>query len=97
MNNIHVNGSHQLKVKLLPDCLSGEKIGGMGMSEPGSGTDVLGMKTKATREGESFCLNGQKMWITVSFVTRTARAVTASWGLKAISLVERNLGRANNG
>lgn len=48
----------------MPDCVSGMKIGGMGMSEPGAGTDVLGMKTKATLEGDFYVLSGQKMWIT---------------------------------
>jgi len=47
VNNIHVNASHEQKLKFLPDCVSGVSIGGMGMSEPGAGTDVLGMQTKA--------------------------------------------------
>ena len=66
VNNLHVNGSHEQKEKFLPDCVSGAKIGGMGMSEPGAGTDVLGMKTKATPNANdnTYLLKGQKMWIT---------------------------------
>lgn len=64
VNNIHVNASHEQKLKFLPACVSGVSIGGMGMSEPGAGTDVLGMQTKAVRDGDSYILNGQKLWIT---------------------------------
>lgn len=64
VNNIHVNGSHDQKQKYLPGCISGSTIGGMGMSEPEAGTDVLGMKTKAILDGDVYRLNGQKMWIT---------------------------------
>jgi len=51
--------------RLLPPTCSGEKIGGMGMSEPQAGTDVLGMKTKAAKQPDgSWVLSGAKMWIT---------------------------------
>ena len=39
-------------------------IGGMGMTEPGAGTDVLGMSTTATRDGDDYILNGSKVYIT---------------------------------
>ena len=48
----------------MPDLCSGKRIGGMCMSEPGAGTDVLGMKTTAVEDGDHFVLNGSKMWIT---------------------------------
>jgi isovaleryl-CoA dehydrogenase len=64
VNNLHINGSHDQKEKYLPDCVRGTIIGGMGMSEPGAGTDVLGMTTKASLEGDQYIVNGQKMWIT---------------------------------
>lgn len=66
VNNLHVNGSHEQKERFLPDCVSGVRIGGMGMSESGAGTDVLGMKAKASRlnDHDMYVLNGQKMWIT---------------------------------
>jgi len=64
VNNLHANGSEEQKHMYLPDACSGAKIGGMCMSEPGVGTDVLGLSTKATRDGDDFILNGAKMWIT---------------------------------
>eukprot|EP01004_Peranema_trichophorum_P004390 NODE_3317_length_1373_cov_199.166400_g2427_i1.p1 GENE.NODE_3317_length_1373_cov_199.166400_g2427_i1~~NODE_3317_length_1373_cov_199.166400_g2427_i1.p1 ORF type:complete len:389 (+),score=60.25 NODE_3317_length_1373_cov_199.166400_g2427_i1:68-1234(+) len=64
VNNINVNCSPEQKSEYLPDVCSGAKIGGMCMSEPGAGTDVLGMKSTAKRDGDYYILNGTKMWIT---------------------------------
>lgn len=65
-NNVNVNGNDQQKEKWLPDVCDGIKIGGMCMSEPNAGTDVLGMKSNAIFDPEldGFILNGTKMWIT---------------------------------
>jgi isovaleryl-CoA dehydrogenase len=63
-NNLAINGSEEQKKKYLPDACSGARIGGMCMSEPGAGTDVLGMRTTAVRKGDRYVLNGAKMWIT---------------------------------
>jgi isovaleryl-CoA dehydrogenase len=63
-NNLAQNAGDELKKRVLPKLSSGEWIGAMGMSEPGAGTDVLGMKTTAVRDGDHYVLNGQKMWIT---------------------------------
>src|SRR3954464_887260 len=52
VNQIGRNGSPEQKKKYLPKLISGEWIGGMGMSEPDAGSDALGMKTKATRQGD---------------------------------------------
>ena len=62
----HQNGSHEQKLKYLPKACSGEIICGMGMSEPGAGTDVMGMSTTATKssDGSYYTINGAKMWIT---------------------------------
>jgi isovaleryl-CoA dehydrogenase len=66
VNNLHVNGSPAQKHRFLPPLCSGERIGGMCMSEANAGTDVLGMQTKAALDEDSgkWILNGQKMWIT---------------------------------
>lgn len=65
VNNLHNNGSEEQKKKYLPDVCSGEKIGGMCMSEPGYGTDVLGMQTNAkVQDDGTWIINGAKMWIT---------------------------------
>ena len=73
VNNLAQNGSHEQKLKYLPKACSGEHIGGMGMSEPGAGTDVMGMSTTATRsaDGSSYTLNGAKMWITNGTIDNT--------------------------
>jgi isovaleryl-CoA dehydrogenase len=70
-NNLAVNGSDAQKEKFLPGACSGELIGGMCMSEPGAGTDVLGMRTTAARRGDHYVLNGAKMWITNGAVSDT--------------------------
>ena len=64
VNNLAVNANEEQRAKYLPKSCSGEFVGGMCMSEPNAGTDVLGMSTVATKDGDSYILNGQKMWIT---------------------------------
>ncbi len=64
VNQLGTHASPEQKRQFLPKLLSGEQIGGMGMSEPEAGSDALGMKTKAVREGEHYTLNGTKTWIT---------------------------------
>lgn len=64
VNNFFYAGSEHLRQKYLPEVLSGEHIGAMGMTEPGVGTDVLAMKTVARADGDHFILNGQKSLIT---------------------------------
>jgi isovaleryl-CoA dehydrogenase len=64
VNNIQANASAEQKAKYLPKLISGEHIGCMGMSEPEYGSDAIGMQTKAELEGDTYTLNGSKMWIT---------------------------------
>jgi len=65
VNNLARNGSHEQKKAFLPQACDGTKIGGMCMSEPGYGTDVLGMETNAKRNADgNWVLNGRKFWIT---------------------------------
>lgn len=64
VNNLHVNASHEQKLKYLPSTCDGTMIGGMCMSEPNAGTDVLGMTTTAVQSDSNWILNGTKMWIT---------------------------------
>lgn len=52
------------KAKYLPGLISGEHLGGLAMSEPGAGSDVVSMRLKAVKKGDSYLLNGNKMWIT---------------------------------
>jgi isovaleryl-CoA dehydrogenase len=64
VNNLNTNGNPEHKKKYLPKLCSGEWIGAMAMSEPGAGSDAMGMKLFAKREGDQYVLNGTKMWIT---------------------------------
>jgi isovaleryl-CoA dehydrogenase len=70
-NNLAINGNEAQKKRYLPDACSGARIGGMCMSEPGAGTDVLGMRTHAVRRGDRYVLNGAKMWITNGAVSES--------------------------
>eukprot|EP01083_Nonionella_stella_P049753 132521_1 len=64
-NNLMQNGSDEQRAAYLPGACDGSAIGGMCMSEPGSGSDVFGMSTEARRgTGGSWELSGNKMWIT---------------------------------
>ena len=64
VNQLRLNGNEEQKKKFLPELISGEKVGALAMSETGAGSDVVGMKTIATKNGDHFILNGSKMWIT---------------------------------
>ena len=64
VNQIRRNGSHDQKKRYLPGLISGKSLGALAMSEPGAGSDVVSMKTRADRKGDRFILNGSKMWIT---------------------------------
>ena len=64
VNQINRNGSETQKQKYLPKLISGEHIGALAMSEPGAGSDVVGMQMKAQKQGDRYLLNGSKMWIT---------------------------------
>lgn len=64
VNNFYYNSTDDQRERYLPKVLSGEWVGGMGMTEPGHGTDVLGMTTNAVRDGDSYILNGTKTYIT---------------------------------
>jgi isovaleryl-CoA dehydrogenase len=64
LNQIYRHGTPAQKQKYVPDLVSGHKIGATGMSEPGSGSDVVSLKTKAEKKEGRWVLNGNKMWIT---------------------------------
>jgi len=64
VNQIRRNGSAVQKKKYLPRLVSGEHVGALAMSEPGAGSDVVGMRLRAELRGGTYVLNGNKMWIT---------------------------------
>jgi len=64
VNQLRRNGTEAQKRKYLPKLVSGEHVGALAMSEPGAGSDVVSMRTRADRKGSRYILNGSKMWIT---------------------------------
>ena len=64
VNNFARNANAAQRARVLPKVISGDWVGGMCMTEPEAGTDVLGMRTQAVRDGDHYVLNGRKMFIT---------------------------------
>ena len=64
INQIRRWGTPEQKTRYLPKLISGEHVGSLAMSEAGSGSDVISMKLRADRRGDSYILNGTKFWIT---------------------------------
>jgi len=69
VNNLFVNAGDRTHLldRYLPGALDGSKIGGMGMTEPSVGTDVLGLRTVAVKKGDRYVINGAKQFITNGF------------------------------
>ncbi len=61
---ILLHGSEDLKRKYLPQIASGERLAAFGLTEPGAGSDVSGIQTKARKDGDHYIINGSKQWIT---------------------------------
>jgi len=61
-------GTEEQKQRWLPSLATGEKLACFGLTEPGAGSDVAGMASRARREGDVYILNGEKMWITLADV-----------------------------
>ncbi len=88
------NGTDDQKARYLPKLISGEHVGGLAMSEPNAGSDVVSMTTRAERKGDRYILNGAKMWITNGPVAETLvvyAKTTPAAGARGITafLVER--------
>ncbi len=96
VNQIRRNGSHAQKQRYLPKLISGEHVGALAMSEPGAGSDVVGMRTRAEKKGDRYVLNGSKMWITngpdaeVLVVYAKTDAAAGARGITAF-LIERGM------
>lgn len=70
VNNLYHSANAEQRKKYIPPVLDGAALAGMAMSEPGAGTDVLGMTTTAEKKGDRYVLNGAKQWITNGNVGR---------------------------
>jgi isovaleryl-CoA dehydrogenase len=64
VNQLRRNGTEAQKRRYLPKLISGDHVGALAMSEPGSGSDVVSMRTRADKKADRYVLNGTKMWIT---------------------------------
>ncbi|MDY6851729.1 MAG: acyl-CoA dehydrogenase family protein, partial [Thermodesulfobacteriota bacterium] len=63
-HNLYKNANEEQRRKYLPPLCSGEKVGALALTEPGAGSDAMGIQTSAVREGDFYRLNGTKMFIT---------------------------------
>jgi isovaleryl-CoA dehydrogenase len=96
LDNIFRNATDEQRRKYVPGMISGEKIGALGLTEPGSGSDAMGsMRTTARRDGDHYVLNGSKIYITngpVADVLLVYAKTNPEAGAKGISafLVERD-------
>ena len=61
---IHLLGTEELKQRYLPASIAGDRIGCLGITEPGAGSDVAGIRTTAKRDGDEYVINGSKIFIT---------------------------------
>ena len=59
-------GSDEIKREFLAPAIAGDMVGCIGVSEPGAGSDVAGIKSVARKDGDDYVISGQKMWITNS-------------------------------
>ena len=64
VNNLYLNANEEQRKKYLPKLCSGEHLGAICITEPGSGSDSVGMRTTAVKKGNEYILNGSKMFIT---------------------------------
>jgi len=96
VNQLRRWGTPAQKQKYLPKLISGEHLGALAMSEPGSGSDVVSMRTRAEKRGDTYVLNGSKMWITngptaeVLVVYATLDVELGSRGITAF-IIERDM------
>jgi acyl-CoA dehydrogenase len=83
------HGTEEQKRRFLPRMARGELIGAIGMSEPAAGSDLQGLKTRATRAGDSYLINGSKIFITNGFLAGLIAVVvktTPGAGAKGTSI-----------
>jgi acyl-CoA dehydrogenase len=84
------HGTEDQKRRFLPKMASGELIGAIGMSEPGAGSDLQALKTRAVRDGDAYVINGSKIFITNGFLTGLIALVvktTPGQGAKGTSIL----------
>ena len=90
VNNFYHCSTQEQRNRYLSKVLTGEWVGAMGMSEPGHGTDVVGMQTAAVRDGDNYILNGVKTWITNGPEAHVALVYAKTDGRISAFLVDRD-------
>lgn len=84
-------GPPALKARVIPPVLAGEKIAALAVTEPGGGSDVAALKTRARRDGDHYVVDGEKTFITsgvrADFITVAVRTDPASRGAHGISVL----------
>jgi butyryl-CoA dehydrogenase len=101
---IEQHGTDEQKKHFLPRMASGEIRGAFSMSEPGCGSDVAAIKTRAVRDGDDYVINGQKMWITnglragvVAVLVKTDEGADSVYRNMSAFLVEKEPGKDRDG
>jgi len=91
---IAIAGSEELKRRLLPAILSGEKISALAITEPSGGSDVANLKTTAKRDGDHYIVNGSKTFITsgmrADYYTVAVRTGGPGRGGVSLLVIERD-------
>jgi len=91
--HIATNGSADLVDRYVRPTLAGELIGSLGVTEPGAGSDVANLRTRAVRDGDSYVVNGAKTYITsgvrADFVTTAVRTGDAGYGGVSLLVVDK--------
>jgi alkylation response protein AidB-like acyl-CoA dehydrogenase len=93
------HGTEEQRSRLLPRMATGEVRGAFSMSEPGCGSDVAAITTKAVRDGDEYAVNGRKMWLTngaragiVALLTKTGGDETSVYRTMTTFLLEKSPG-----
>jgi isovaleryl-CoA dehydrogenase len=83
------NGNADQKSRTLPKLISGEHVGALAMSEPGAGSDVVGMKTRAERKKDRYVLNGSKIKTDPEAGSRGISAFLVEKGMTGFSTAQK--------
>ncbi len=103
VNQLRRWGSEDQKEAYLPELVSGKMLGALAMTEALAGSDVMSMRTTAVRDGDSYVLNGSKMWITnapradLMIVYARTDAAAGSSGISAFLLEKGVAGFSSSG
>jgi acyl-CoA dehydrogenase len=88
-------GSEAMKGRIIPDIVAGKKISALAITEPGAGSDVANIRTKAVREGDYYRVNGSKMFITsgirADYFTVAVRTGEEGYGGVSVLLIEKGM------